>query len=124
MMLLCLRGIPLGKDTLRIDVITEKGVVESIVAKPTADGFALFETDATEKLMEIHRGGSATSFVVSDDNRKIDLAQIFPSVDFKDFPTVSEAELQTAEGGEFKVTRSGDTFYVTGPSGVTLSIHK
>jgi hypothetical protein len=124
MILLCLCGMPQDKDAFWIDVINEKGVVETVVAKPTADGFALFEKDGVEKLMDIRRDGSTTSFVVSDDHRKIDLAKMFPSVDFKDFSTVSNAELKAAEGSEFKVTRSGGTFYVTGPSGVTFSIHK
>lgn len=116
--------MPQGKDTFWIDVITEKGVVETVVAKPTADGFALFEKDGIEKLMDIRRDGSATSFVVSDDNRKIDLTKIFPSNDFKDFSTAAKVELKAAEGGDFKVTRSGGTVYVTGPSGVIFSIHK
>jgi hypothetical protein len=124
MMLLCLCGMPEGKDTLWIDVINEKGVVETVMAKSTADGFALFEKDGVEKLMDIRRDGSATSFVVSDDNRKIDLTKIFPSSDFKDFSTVSKVELKAAEGGDYKLTRSGGTVYVTGPSRVTFSIHK
>lgn len=124
MMLLCLCGMPQGKDTLWIDVINEKGVIEIVMAKPTADGFELFAKDGADKLMDIRRDGSSTSFVVSPDNQKIDLTKTFPSSDFKDISTVSEVELKAAEGGSFKMTRSGGTFYVTSPSGVTFSIHK
>jgi hypothetical protein len=126
MMLLCLCGMPQGKETMFIDVINEKGIVETVVAKPTADGFALFENakEGAEKLMDIRRDGSTTSFVVSDDNRKIDLKTVFPTHDFKDISTASNVELKAAEGGNFKMRRSGGTVYVTGPSGVTFSIHK
>ena len=128
MMLLCLCGMPQGEETLFIDVIAE-GIVETIVAKPTADGFALFEKDGGEKLMDIRRDGSAPSFVVAENTRKIDLTEIFPSSDFKDFSTASKVDLKAVErgnikGGIFKVTRSSGTAYVTGPAGVTLSIHK
>lgn len=126
MMLLCLCGMPQGKDTMFIDVIKENGVVETVVAKPTADGFTLFENEkeGAKKLMDIHRDGSATSFVVSDDNRKIDLTKTFPAHDFKDISSASNVELKATEGGNFKMRRSGGTVYVTGPSGVTFSIHK
>ena len=124
MMLLCQCGMPQGKDTLWIDVINEKGVVETVMAKPTADGFALFEKDGVEKLMDIRRDGSTTSYVISDDNRKIDLKKTFPAQDFKDISTASKVELKDAEGGNFKLTRSGGTVYVTEPSGMTFSVHK
>jgi hypothetical protein len=126
MMLLCLCGMPQGKEMLWIDVINQKGVVETIVAKPTADGFALFESDKddAEKLMDIRRDGSTTSFTVSPDDRKIDLKKIFPAHDFKDISIAPKAELKSADAGTFKITRSGGTVYVTEPSGMTFSIHK
>jgi hypothetical protein len=126
MMLLCLCGMPQGKETMFIDVINEKGIVETVVVKPTADGFALFGNDkeGAEKLMDIRRDGSTTSFVVSDDNRKIDLSKVFPAHDFKDIATASNVELKAAEGGNFTMRRSGGTVYVTHPLGVTFSIHK
>ena len=125
MMLLCLCGMPEGKKMLWIDVIKEEGVVETIIAKPTADGFALFENEkeGAEMLMEIRCDGSATSFVVSEDSRKIDLKKVFPDHELKDISTASNVELEAAEGGTFKLRRSGSTVYVTGPTGVTFSIH-
>lgn len=124
MILLCLCGMSPDKDPLRIDVISKKGVVESLVVKPTADGFTLWEQEGVKKLMDIRRDGSATSFVVSENKRRIDLTKVFPDGDFKDFSSVSQVELKDSEGGDFKVTRSGGAFYVTGPSGVTFSIHR
>ncbi len=126
MMLLCLCGMPQGKEMLWIDVINQKGVVETVVAKPIADGFALFESDKddAEKLLDIHRDDSTTSFTVSPDNRKIDLKKIFPAHDFKDISSAPKAELKSADAGIFKITRSGGTVYVTEPSGMTFIIHK
>lgn len=130
MTLLCLSGMPQSKENMRIDVITEKGIIETVVVKPTPDGFALFEGDEddAEKLMDIRRAGSPTSFTVSGSENEIDLKKIFPAYDFRNIKTASDVELKAViKGGgfvSFKLKRSGGTFYVSESAGFTYSIHK
>jgi hypothetical protein len=126
MILICLYAMPKTKETLMIDVISDKGVTETFVAKPTADGFNLSQNGqtSTEKMTDGHRDGFPTSFVVSDTKRKIGMEEFFQLADLKNISTASKMELKADGIGSFKVTRSGGTAYVTGPTGVTFSIHK
>ena len=126
MILLALFATPQTKDPLRIDVIERKGLTETILAKPTEDGFALSTVVRKNevKLMTIGHQTSETSFIVSGHESAIDLKEFFPAFSINDFATSSTAELKAKDGGVFKVTRSGGTVYVTDPTGTTIGIHK
>ncbi len=127
MILLCLCGRPQTKETLRIDVISNKnGIEETIVVKPSSEGFVLWSSDQgdAEKLMDIRRDGSPTSLVFSKGKQKFNLEEVFPTANFKDLPTASKVDLKADGIGSIKVTRSGSTVYVAGPAGLTFSIHK
>lgn len=126
MILICLYAMPKTNETLMIDVISDKGVIETIAAKPTAEGFTLTQNGPTntEKMVDVRRDSFPTSFVVSDKKRKIGMEEFFPSADLKNLSTASKMELKADGIGSFKVTRSGGAAYVTGPTGVTFSIHK
>lgn len=126
MLLLSLCGMPTEKENLWIDIITDHGVAETMFIKPTEKGFSLYESDqeGAEKLMEIHRGDSPTSFEVPLADQKIDLKEMFPAYDFADIGRVKSLELKSTEGATVILKRSGTVFYVTSPDEATLSIHK
>ena len=122
MMVLCVTSAPVDQQEIRIDVVGDRGYVDTIIVRRQDVGFTVHD-EMNGKLVKIAtirpRDGAKNVFVctsVKGKSETINLVQAIPGMKLSELRNKSRLRLKTADGGAIAIDRSKDVVFMT-PSG-------
>ena len=119
MMVLCVHVMPPAQQDLRIDVVDDRGYVDTMIVRNLEEGFAIYdgEPGKTDEIIRVHpvQGQAAEYTVVEPHGEKsvLRLAEVIPELAKTNFADVKTVDLKAKDSTVIKVRRSGSVVYLT-----------
>ena len=118
-MVLCVSSAPVDRQEIRIDLVGDRGYVDTIIVRREDVGFTVHD-EMNGKLVKfatiVPKDGAENVFVCTDQNGKsetVDLAHGIVGLNLSELKTKIPLSLKTTDGGRIAVDRSKDVVFFT-----------
>jgi len=120
MMVLCVTSAPADQREIRIDVIGNRGYVDTLIIRREKVGFTVYD-ETNGKLVKfatiVPKDGAENVFVCTDQKKgkseTIDLRKGIPGLKLPELRTKSRLRLKTTDGVRITVNRSKEVIFIT-----------
>jgi hypothetical protein len=119
MMVLCVCSAPVDQQEVRIDLLGDRGYVDTMIVRREEVGFTIHGR-RKRKLVKlatiVPKEGAENVFVCRDEkgnSETIDLAQGIEGLNVSELRTKDRLRLKTTDGGSIALNRSKDVLFLT-----------
>ena len=119
MMVLCATSAPVDQQELRIDLVGNRGYVDTMIVRREEVGFTVHD-DMNGKLVKfmtiVPKDGTENVFVCTDHKGKsetVDLTQGIEGLNLSDLRTKSRLRLKAKDGVNVAIDRSKEVVFIT-----------
>lgn len=119
MMILCVTSAPVDQQEIRIDLLGDRGYVDTLLVRREETGFAVYdEVDGkrVKVFTVVPKEGAENVFTITVDGgerQTVDLKRGIKELDIAELRTSSRLRLKTVDGQDIAVDRSGTVTFVT-----------
>lgn len=118
MMVLCVTSAPVDQQEIRIDLINDRGYVDTMIVRREEVGFTVHD-EMNGKLVKfvtiVPKDGAENVFICTDHKGRsetVDLAQGIKGLDLSKLRTAPRLRLDTTDGETIAIDRSGKVRFI------------
>ena len=130
MMVLCVTSAPVDQQEIRIDLVGDRGYVDTMIVRREEVGFTVHD-ERNGKLVKfvtiVPKDGAENVFICTDHkgrSQTVDLGQGIKGLDVSKLKTAIRLRLKARDGENIAVDRSGNVCFITpGSQKQTYVVH-